>query len=465
MSETFDLIVIGSGPGGYVAAIRAAQLGMTVAVVEKDPYFGGTCLHRGCIPTKALLHTAGLMDEVNQSEKFGVDTGTAALNLEGTRDYKNRVVDKNAKGIAFLFKKNKVEGLHGFGKLVGPNEVEVSRDGNSDTYQAKNILIATGSVPREIPSAPTDGERVLNSDHLLELPPIPATLVVLGAGAVGAEFASIFSSFGAQVTLVEMLPRLLPLEDEEISKQLERSFRKRGIRSLTSTKLMSVETKEDDLSIGIETGGGEKGSIETEMLLVAVGRAPVTDGLGLESLGIRLERGYVEVNETMQTDLPNVYAIGDVVKTPWLAHVASAEGILAVEHMAGRIARPINYDHVPSVTYCHPEVGSVGLTEVEAKDRGYDVAVGKFPFTALAKAAIEGKTDGFVKVVRETKYDELLGVHIIGPHATDLIAEACVALQIESTTEELFRTIHAHPTLSEALAEAAHAAVGAAIHI
>ena len=465
MSETFDLIVIGSGPGGYVAAIRAAQLGMSVAVVEKDPYLGGTCLHRGCIPTKALLHTAGLMDEINRSEKFGIDTGTPALNLEGTRDYKNRVVDKNAKGIAFLFKKNTIEALHGFGKLAGPNEVEVSNDAGTDTYHAKNILIATGSVPRDIPPAPTDGERILNSDQLLELPPLPGSLVVLGAGAVGTEFASIFSSFGSQVTLVEMLPRLLPLEDEEISKQLERSFRKRTIRSLTNTKLTSVETKDSGLSIEIETEGGENGSIDAEMLLVAVGRAPVTDGLNLESLGIRLDSGYVEVNETMQTKLPNVYAIGDVVKTPWLAHVASAEGILAVEHMAGKAVRPINYDHVPSVTYCHPEVGSVGLTEAEAIDRGYDVAVGKFPFTALAKAAIEGKTDGFVKVVRETMYDELLGVHIIGSHATDLIAEACVALQIESTTEELFRTIHAHPTLSEALAEAAHAAVGAAIHI
>ncbi len=465
MSDNFDLVVIGSGPGGYVAAIRAAQLGMRVAVVEKDPSFGGTCLHRGCIPTKALLHTAGLLDEINHSEKFGIDAESAVLNLEGARDYKNRVVDKNAKGISFLFKKNKIEGIHGFGKLVSQNLVEVSADGASRTLQADHILIATGSVPREIPPAPTDGVKILNSDHLLELPPIPSSLVVLGAGAVGTEFASIFSSFGSQVTLIEMLPRLLPIEDEEVSKQLERSFRKRKIRSLTNTKLTSVETNEDSLSIEIETEGGEKGSVEAEMLLVAVGRAPVTDGIGLEALGIRLDKGYVQINETMQTDVPNIYAIGDVVMTPWLAHVASAEGILAVEHMAGQTVRPINYDHVPSVTYCEPEVGSVGLTEAEAKDRGHDVAVGKFPFTALAKAAIEGKTEGFVKVVRDTKYDELLGVHIIGPHATDLIAEACVALQIESTTEELFRTIHAHPTLSEALAEAAHAAVGAAIHI
>lgn len=465
MADTFDLIIIGSGPGGYVAAIRAAQLGLRVAVVEKDPAFGGTCLHRGCIPTKALLHTAGLMDEIGRSKDFGIDANTPSLNLEGARDYKNRVVNKNAKGIEFLFNKNKITGIQGFGKLIAPDRVEVAGEKGTETYRAERIMIATGSIPREIPTAPTDGVRVLNSDHLLELPSVPSSLVVLGAGAVGCEFASIFSSFGAKVTLVEMLPRILPLEDEEISQQLERSFRKRKIRSLTSTKLTSVESGASELKIEIESQAGDTGSIECELLLVAVGRAPVTDGIGLDSVGVNLNKGYVQVNEMMQTDVPSIYAIGDVVETPWLAHVASAEGILAVEHMAGRDVRPLNYDHVPSVTYCQPEVGSVGLTESAAKDRGFDVAVGKFPFTALAKATIAGKTDGFVKVVRETKYDELLGVHIIGPHATDLIAEACVALQIESTTEELFRTMHAHPTLSEALAEAAHAATGAAIHI
>lgn len=465
MSEPLDLAVIGSGPGGYVAAIRAAQLGLRVAVVEKDRKLGGTCLHRGCIPTKALLHTAGLLDEFRRSSDFGVDSRGASLNLEGTRDYKTRVVDKNAKGIEFLFKKNGIQSLRGRGTLVGRNEVEVEHEGERQGLWAKNILVATGSVPREIPVAPTDGSRILNSDHILELPSVPASLVVLGAGAVGTEFASIFASFGSQVVLVEMLPRVLPLEDEEISKQLERSFRKRKIKCLTSQLLTQVDTDSERLGLRLEKEGAEPREIEADMLLVAVGRAPVTDDLGLPELGIGLDRGYIEVNEFMQTAVPNIYAIGDVVQTPWLAHVASAEGILAVEHLAGEAARPLNYDHVPAVTYCDPEVGSVGLTESQAKDRGYDVACGKFPFTALAKAAIEGKTDGFVKVVRETRYDELLGVHIIGPHATDLIAEACVALQVESTTEELFRAIHAHPTLSEAVAEAAHAAVGHAIHI
>ena len=465
MSESLDLVVIGSGPGGYVAAIRAAQLGLRVGVVEKDSKLGGTCLHRGCIPTKALLQTAGLLEKARRSSDYGVDTGEVRLDLEGARSFKTRVVDKNAKGIEFLFKKNSIRSFHGRGRLVGRNEVEVTDESGSHTLWGKHILIATGSVPREIGVARTDGRRILDSDQLLELPEVPESLVVLGAGAVGVEFASIFASFGSQVTLVEMLPRLLPLEDEEISKQLERSFRKRKIKSLTDTQLMGVSHAEEGLRVRVQREGKEPQDLSAQMLLVAVGRAPVTENLGLSELGIGLDRGFIETNEFMQTSVSHVYAIGDVVDTPWLAHVASAEGILAVEHMAGEAARPLNYDRVPAVTYCDPEVASVGLTEAQARERGYDVACGKFPFTALAKAAIEGQTDGFVKVVRETRYDELLGVHIIGPHATDLIAEACVALQIESTTEELFRTIHAHPTLSEAVAEAAHAAVGHAIHI
>lgn len=465
MSEPLDLIVVGSGPGGYVAAIRAAQLGMSVAVVEKDPRFGGTCLHRGCIPTKALLRTAELLEDARRAGDFGVDLGEARLDLEKTRAFKRKVVDKNAGGIEFLFRKNGVRTLRGRGRLVGRNEVEVTNEAGSQTHWARNLLLATGSVPRELPMAPTDGQRIVNSDHLLELPRVPESLVVLGAGAVGTEFASIFASFGSRVTLVEMLPRLLPQEDEEVSKELERSFRKRRIDTHTATRLTGAEHVDYGLLLTLETDGKEPRRLETDMLLVAVGRAPVSDGLGLPELGVGLDRGYIEVNGTMQTDVPNIYAIGDVVQTPWLAHVASAEGILAVEHMAGRQARPLNYDHVPAVTFCEPEVASVGLTEAQARERGYDVACGKFPFTALAKAAIAGRTGGFVKLVRETRYDELLGAHIIGPHATELVAEACVALRIEATTEELFRTLHAHPTLSEAMAEAAHAAVEQAIHI
>ncbi len=465
MAEQRDLVIIGSGPGGYVAAIRAAQLGLGVTVVEKDPKFGGTCLHRGCIPTKALLRTAGMLDDIRSAEKFGIEVAAPSLDLDRAQAFKQQVVDKSAKGIEYLFKKYGVEGVQGRGRLVGSHEVEVRGETGTITFGARNILIATGSIPRQLPFVSTDGERVLSSDDVLELTTIPESLVVLGAGAVGCEFASIFNSFGSEVVLVEMLPRVLPLEDEEVSKQLQRSLKKRGIKVLTGSRLKDVVPTGSGLEIGVEREKGDGKQLSAEALLVAVGRAPVTSDLGLEALGIKLDRGYIEVNDLMQTDVPHIYAIGDVVNTPWLAHVASAEGILAVEHVAGQEVRPIDYDRIPAVTYCDPEVASVGLTESQAKERGYDVATGKFPFTALAKAAIEGHTEGFVKVVREKRYDELLGVHIIGRHATDLIAEACVALQVESTTEELFRTIHAHPTLSEAVAEAAHAAVGHAIHI
>ncbi len=465
MANEFDLIVIGSGPGGYVAAIRAAQLGLRSAVVEKDPKFGGTCLHRGCIPTKALLHTASTLDEIRNAADIGIDVPQPAINLQKVHAYKNQVVAKNAGGIEFLFRKNKIAGIHGFGRLTGPNEVTVEHEGAATVYTARNILIATGSVPRDIPIAPVDGQRIISSDHALELTDrIPKSMVVLGAGAVGTEFASIYASFGSEVTLVEMLPRMLPIEDEEVSAELRKAFRKRRIKVMTETALKEANVTEAGVSLRLEKGRGGEATLDAELLLVAVGRAPVSAGIGLEEQGIKTERGYVEVNGFMQTSLPHVYAIGDVVNTPWLAHVASSEGILAAEHMAGQEVREMTYDRVPSCTYCTPEVASVGLTEAAAREKGYDVAVGKFPFSALAKAAILRHTEGFVKIVREAKYDEVLGVHIIGAHATDLIAEACVALQIESTTEELFRTMHAHPTLSEAVMEAAHAAYGHSIH-
>jgi dihydrolipoamide dehydrogenase len=461
----YDLLVLGSGPGGYVAAIRAAQLGLKTGVIEKDPKFGGTCLHRGCIPTKALLHTAEVLQSIRQAAELGIDVAAPTLDVPRAQKRKDKVVDGNARGIEFLFKKNKIDGIHGHGRLVGPHEIEVEKDGERRTLKARFILIATGSVPRDIPLAPADGRRILNSDHILELQAIPPRLVVLGAGAVGTEFASIYSTFGSQVTLVEMLPRVLPIEDEEVSKELERALRKRGIDVHTGTRLEGVDASGDILKL-TATKGEVKVQWEAEALLVAVGRAPVSANLGLEALGIGIEKGgYIQVGATMQTVQPHIYAIGDVINTPWLAHVASSEGILAAEHMAGQAKEPIRYDRVPSCTYCDPEVASVGLTEAQAREQGYDVAVGKFPFSALGKAKILGKTEGFVKIVRETRYDELLGVHIIGAHATDLIAEACVALRVESTTEELFRTMHAHPTLSEAVMEAAHAAFGHPLHM
>ncbi|MDX1630656.1 MAG: dihydrolipoyl dehydrogenase [Thermoanaerobaculia bacterium] len=460
----YDLVILGSGPGGYVAGIRAGQLGLKVAVVEKDPRFGGTCLLRGCIPTKALLYTAELMDRFRKSKEFGIRASEVSLDISKAHEHKRKVVDKNARGVEFLFKKNDVQGIHGFGKLVGPHEIEVEKDGEIERVTAKNILLATGSVPREIPVAETDGETILNSDHVLELERIPSSMIVVGAGAVGTEFASLYRSFGSEVQIVEMLPRLLPAEDEEVSAELARSFKKRGITSHTDAKLTEVEETDAGVRVTLDEEGEEK-TLEAEILLIAVGRAPVTGDLGFEEQGVEMEDGYIEVDEMMRTSTSHIYAIGDIVKgVPWLAHVASAMGIVAVEHMAGAETYALDYDRVPQVTFCDPEVASVGLSEAEAKERGYDVEVGKFPFTALGKAAIMGRTEGFVKVVRETKYDEVLGVHIIGAHATDLIAEACAALQLETTAEELFRTIHAHPTMAESVGEAAHASHGSAIH-
>jgi len=467
VSYDYDLIVIGSGPGGYVAAIRAAQLGLQTLVVEKDAAFGGTCLHRGCIPTKALLATADLLERFREAETFGIEAGPARLDLTKAHAYKDGVVAKNAKGIAYLMRKNGIETLQGWGRLGAGHSVVVERDGATRTRTARCLLLATGSVPRPLPIAPVDGVRILNSDHALKLAAVPASIAVLGGGAVGCEFASLFASFGARVTLIEMLPRLLPLEDEDISKELARVFRQRGIAVRTGTGLASVDTDDGGVHLALAAPGEDPGeTLDADSLLVATGRAPVTGDLGLEAAGVSLDpRGYVAVEGTMQTNLPHVYAIGDLVATPWLAHVASHEGILAAEHMAGRPVTPIDYDRVPSCTYCDPEVASVGLTEAQARERGHEVSTGTFPLSALGKAAILKRPQGFVKLVRENRYDELLGAHIVGVHATDLIAEACVALRIEATTEELMRTIHAHPTLSEAVMEAAHAALGHSIHI
>ena len=435
-------------------------------MVEKDPKFGGTCLHRGCIPTKALLHTAEVLETARKSESFGVVAADVRLDMAKAHEHKRNVVAKNARGIEGLFKKNKVTGIRGKGRFVGPHTVEVTKEGGeTQRLETRYVMIATGSVPREIGIAKSDGQKILNSDHSLELERVPKSLAVLGAGAVGTEFASIFRSFGSEVTIIEMLPRLIPVEDEEVSAELAKHFRKRGIEVLVDAKLTKVETTDAGVKLAVDHKGKEK-TVEAEMLLVAIGRAPVTADLGLEGLGVEIDRGYVKADEYMRTAVPHVYAIGDIVAgTPWLAHVASAQGILAVEHMAGdEHARPLNYGLVPGVTFCDPEVASVGMTEAKAKERGYDVQVGKFPFAALGKAAIVGKTEGFVKIVRDKKYDEVLGVHIIGVHATDLIAEACAALNLETTAEELFKAIHAHPTLGEAMAEAAHASHGAAIH-
>jgi dihydrolipoamide dehydrogenase len=398
---------------------------------------------------------------------FGVQATGIQLAFEDVQKRKNKVVLKNTKGIEYLMKKNKVTVFKGTGKLALPGKVEITgADGAKQTLETKNIIIATGSVVRPIPGFETDGVHVVNSDHILELKDVPKSLIVMGAGAVGVEFASVYSRFGAETTVVELMPRLVPLEDEEVSKELEKSFRKRGIKSQVDTKLEKLEKTDAGVVVTGKTSKGEAVRLEAEMLLVAVGRMPFTEGLGLEGSKIKLEKGFIQVDEYQQTAEKGVYAIGDVVPTPLLAHLASKEGIVAVEHLAGqKNVRPINLRLVPNCTYCDPEVASVGLTEAKAKEQGYDVKIGKFPMSASGKARILGEEEGFVKIVGEGKYDEILGVHIIGPHATELIAEACVAMQLESTAEELGRTMHAHPTVSETVMEAAEGVHGLAVHI
>ncbi|MGI8917719.1 MAG: dihydrolipoyl dehydrogenase [Pyrinomonadaceae bacterium] len=466
-TEQFDVTIIGSGPGGYVAAIRAAQLGLKTAIVEKDKRLGGTCTLRGCIPTKQLLMSAHVYEQMQHAADFGVEASGIQLAFANVQKRKDKVVMKNSKGIEYLMKKNKITTFSGTGKLALPGKVEVtSADGKKETINTKNIILATGSVVRPIPGFETDGAHVVSSDHILELKEVPKSLIVMGAGAVGVEFASVYSRFGADTTIVELMPRLLPLEDEEVSKELEKSFRKRGIKSQLDTKLEKLEKTDSGVVVTGRTSKGEAVRLEAEMLLVAVGRMPYTEGLGLEGTKVKLEKGAVQIDEFQQTGEKGVYAIGDIVPTPWLAHLASKEGIVAVEHMAGhKDVRPINLRLVPNCTYCDPEVASVGLTEAKAKEMGYDVKLGKFPFSASGKARILGEEEGFVKLVSEAKYDEILGVHIIGPHATELIAEACVAMQLESTADELGRTMHAHPTVSEAIMEAAEGVHGLTIHI
>jgi dihydrolipoamide dehydrogenase len=466
MAEQFDVTVIGAGPGGYVAAIRAAQVGLKTAIIERDKDLGGTCLLRGCIPTKELLHSASVYDLISDPEQFGVSVEGFKLHFDRVMARKNHVVNKLSKGVEFLMKKNKITVFKGHGRLAGKGRVTVTdADGQAQEVPTKNVIIATGSAPRLLPNLQVRAPRVVTSDELLDFDHVPQSMVVLGAGAVGVEFASVFKRFGSEVTVIEMLDRLVPIEDAETSAELQKAFRKRRIKTLTSTRFESAAVNADNVEIGYTDEAGKPGAITADTLLVAIGRRPVTDGLGLENTKCEVERGYIKVDEYMRTAEPNVYAIGDVVPTPWLAHVASKEGCLAAEHIAGRNPQPINYDLVPNCTYCEPEIGSVGLSEAKARERGYEVKVGKFPFSALGKAMILGETEGFVKVVADAKYDEVLGVHIIGPHATDLLAEACVAMGLEATAEEFGHIMHAHPTLSEAVMEAAEAVHGLATSI
>ena len=471
MAQSFDVIVIGAGTGGYVAAIRAAQLGLRTAVVERQKALGGTCLIWGCIPTKALLEHAHALKVVQQAGAWGVDIGGAEPKLDLTRVQarKDKIVTGLTKGVEYLFKKNNITWIKGTARLLGGGRVAVP-DGDPQELQAKEIIVATGSAPRSVPGVELDGKRIITSDEAIHLKEVPRSIVILGSGAVGVEFGSIFHSFGSKVTIIELLPNLVPAEDEAVSAELEKSFKKRGIAVHTGTKVTSARATDTGVQLTADLPGGKTQSLEADYLLVATGRGPVTAGLGAEELSIVMERGYIRVDELYRTNVPSVSAIGDVITLgerphPQLAHVSSAEGVLVAERLAGEEVRPINYDHVPACTYCEPEIGSVGVTEREARERGFDVRVGSFPFGVLGRAKMAGETEGFVKIVADRQYDEILGVHMIGPRSTELVAEAVLALRLECTVEELIHTIHAHPTMSEAVGEAAHATHGAAIHV
>lgn len=463
---SYDLVIIGSGPGGYSAAVRAGQYGLKTALVEKYPKLGGTCLHVGCIPTKAFLHTADLWDYFTHSEEQGIQVDNPRLDLPRVNDRKNKIVDKHAKGIEFLMKKNKVDWLKGHGSIKSPRQVEVRQNGGgSKTLETKHVMIATGSEARMLPGLDPDPRFILTNIEILDLKEIPKTLGIIGAGAVGVEFASIFARFGSKITIIEMLPRIVPLEDEEVSKELERVFKKQGIRVETGAKAEDIRKTGKSVQLAATLAGGKREPMEFDKLLVAVGRKPVTDNIGLENTRVQLDRGFIKVKPTQETDEPGVYAIGDVVAgTPQLAHVATKEGMIALDHITGRRVVPLNRNRIPNATYTEPGIGSVGLTEAQARAAGHKVKVGKFPFMANSKATILGHHDGFVKVVADEKYGEILGVHIIGPHAYELISEAVAAMESEATLDTMINTIHAHPTLYEAVGEAFNAVYGLAIN-
>jgi dihydrolipoamide dehydrogenase len=462
--KEFDVAIIGGGPGGYVAAIRAGMLGLTTAIVEKDGFLGGTCLHRGCIPTKALLHTAEVYDDVRHSADRGIIVDGAYLDIARAHKHKQAIVDKFARGVAYLMKKRKVEVFTGFGSFEDAHTIRVKGEKSSDTIRAKYIIIATGSAPAHLPHLKPDGKNVIDSDMILKMEDVPESLAVIGSGAVGTEFASVFNSFGSKVHLIELLPRLLPIEDDDCSKQLERALKGRGMTCYTDTEVTEARIGSGGVSLSLKQGDGVS-TLAVSKVLVATGRHPVLDRLNHDAVGVAMDRRFVAVNEFMQTSVPHIYAIGDVTASPALAHVASKEGLVAVDHLAGKPVHAIDYTTVPNCTYSNPEVASVGLTERAAKEQGYDVRIGKFPLSALAKAMILGDTGGFVKIVAEKRYDEVLGVHIIGPRATESIAEAVLGRKLETTVEEIANTIHAHPTLAEAIMEAAHSVYGEAIHV
>jgi dihydrolipoyl dehydrogenase len=461
----YDLAIIGSGPGGYNTAIRASQWGLKTLVIEKDGYLGGTCLHVGCIPTKVLLHHAEIFDTFKNAKEFGIDVKEFSLNWPAVLARKEKIVNKHAKGIEFLFRKNKVEGMTGWGRWAGPGRVSVENAGKTTEVEATHIIFATGSAARSLPGIAIDGDTVLSNIEILNLPAVPKTLVIVGAGAVGVEFASVFNSFGTQVTVLEMLPRVTPVEDDEISAELEKLLKKKGIQIFTEAKVESVKKDAKGAVVSFTDKAGKVQTVSAERVLMAVGRIPKTENLGLEKSKAKLERGFVHVGPYMETAEPRLYAIGDIVAgMPQLAHAASMEGISCVAKITGHQMPPIEKNRIPNATYCEPQVASIGLTERAAREAGYAVKTGKFPFIGNSKATILGHHEGFIKVVTDEKFGEILGVHIIGPLATEIIAESVAALQLEATVDDLMSTVHAHPTVWEAMADAVAAVRGLSLN-
>ncbi len=464
MATKYDLIVVGSGPGGYVAAIRASQLGMKVGVVERSE-LGGICLNWGCIPTKALLKSANVFEYVQHAKDYGIDIKDASVDFGGMIKRSRDVAAGMSKGIQFLFKKNKIDHIAGFGTLKAGKKVEVkAEDGTLTTYSADNIILATGGRSRELPNLPIDGKKIIGYREAMVMDKQPESMVIVGSGAIGVEFAYFYNSIGTEVTIVEYMDRIVPVEDADVSKQLERTYKKAKMKVMTNAEVTSVDTKAKKCKVNVKTKKGDQ-VLEADVVLSAVGVSTNLEGIGLETVGVATDKGKVVVDDYYKTNIPGVYAIGDIVHGPALAHVASAEGIICVEKIAGQSPEPLDYNNIPGCTYCSPEIASVGYTEAAAKEAGYDVKVGKFPFSASGKAKAAGAPDGFVKVVFDAKYGEWLGAHMIGANVTEMIAEVVAARKLETTGHEIIKTVHPHPTMSEAVMEAAAAAYDEVIHL
>jgi dihydrolipoamide dehydrogenase len=462
----YDVAIIGSGPGGYVAAIRAGELGLKTIVVEKDPFLGGTCLHVGCIPTKVLLYHAEIYDHFKNAEELGFEVNGLKINWGNILARKDKVVKKHAKGIEFLFKKNKVEWVQGWGRYEGPGKISVEKDGKKTAIEASNVLMVSGSEAKSLPGIEPDHKTILTNRSIIELPEIPKTLVVAGAGAVGVEFASIYNSFGTQVTILEALPRVVPVEDEEISAELAKAFQKKGIQIFTGCTVDAVKKDAKGVTVSFKDKDGKAQTLQAEKLLLAVGRKPLTENCGLEKSKARVERGFVYAGPYMETDEKCLYAVGDIVAgLPQLAHAAMMEGIAAVTHIAGKPAPRIVKTRIPNATYCEPQIGSIGLTEKQARDAGYAVKTGKFPFVGNSKATILGNHNGFIKVVSDEKYGEVLGIHIIGPLATEILSEAAAVLHLEGTIDDMMSMMHAHPTVWEGMGDAFASVRGLQINV